>query len=399
MALRRTSWLFRFLTLTAAVFVSEAAEKAQPGGQDEAPRSLFERLRGGLYSELPGYATNHRSHPKTIEISSFAFRVGNPGREMGSRPKRSRWSSRERKLHSIAHGQESPLVIVQSSRGDDAVGKKVFGAGSISNFFTHHVLANDELVKTELVQRKSHKKSDANPFFVVIHRHLHRNNSEKAVAKPVQTSSQTGQRHRSDNETEARVRSAEFAINVIKKAILNKMLKSSHSGQRPSPCKNVSRPVLVAPVMDLHKVNDGDASKDSTSGAAAFELSYEVKVVKFDDGQRWQEDLLAYGSQARQAMDMSVAYVAIVVMTMIALPIAIAGVFRVMGFYPRLSPKNPCLKQCLSLVPAPTGSANATGVNVVSPLLDEPISITVNSYCATPKTRSKAAQPPKHTVV
>lgn len=395
------SSLFGFLALSAAVLVSsEASEKAQHGGQHEVPISLIEKTRGSLNSELPGFSTHRRSHPKTIEISSFAFRVGNTGKETGSRHKRSRWSGRDGKLHTIFGGQELPLVILQPSRDSDAVRKKVFGSGFISDLFNnHHMLPNDQLVKDDMMPRKGHKKSDVNPFFVIMHRHLNnRSNSEKALVAPVENSSLTEQRRKTDNETEARVRSAEFAINVLKRAIMNKMLKSSRSGDRTQPCKNVSSPVLGVPVVDLqNSIREGDAAKVSTSDTASFELSYEVKMVKFDDGQRWQDDLLAYGSQSRQATDTSMAYVVILVMTMVALPVAIAGFLRMIGFYFRILPKNPCRKTCTAIVPA--SGTKTRKVNIVGSHLDEPISITVNSYCAAPKTRAKSANPPKLSVV
>lgn len=387
MAPKRTSAsLLRLLMLAAAVLVNEAAQEAQHGGPDEAPMSLFEKMRGSLHSELPGFATDEQSHPKTIEISSFAFRVGNTGKETGSRPKRSRWSRRDKKLHSVFHGRELPLVILQSSRDSDAVRKKVFGSGIISDLFSNpHVPENDQLGKNEIMPRKAHKSSDANPFFFIMHRHFHRNNSEKTVAAPVQTGSRTGQRRTSDNETEARVRSSEFAINVIKRAMMNKLLKSSRSGERTKPCKNVSSAVLGVPRVDLQNVKEGDAAKEPTSDAASFELSYEVKVLKFDDGRRWKEDLLAYAFMSRHTLDTSLAYVALIVI-LIALPIAIAYFLHVVGIYPRVPPKKLC-KACMA--PVPAAGAKAKDVSARGSLLDEPIAITFNSCCAAPKTRSK----------
>lgn len=398
MAPKRTSSgcssLILVLTLAAALLVNEAAEEHER--QDEVPMSLFERMRGSLHSELPGFATVQRSHPKTIEISSFAFRVGNSEEETGSRSRRSRWSRRDRKLHSALNGQELPLVILQSSRDSDALRKKLFGSGIISDLFNSpHALENVQLSKTELMPRKAHKRSDANPFFLIMHRRLHRNNSEKTASAPVQTGNQAGHRLKSDNETEDRARSAEFAINVIKRVLMNKMLKSSHSGERTKPCRNISSAVLGVPVLDLQTVKEGDTAKDPASDAASFEVSYEVKVLKFDDGRRWNENLVAYAFTTRQTMDTSLAFVALIVL-LIALPIAIFYYLRGTGSHQRVPPRNPCSAY---ITLGPTAGAKTRDVNAMGSLLDEPITITWNSCSAAPKTRSKASRPPTRALV
>ncbi|XP_075539345.1 uncharacterized protein LOC142574053 [Dermacentor variabilis] len=428
--------LFRFLlVLTAAAFVGGAGNEVgahSAHGADEA----LEALLGGHGASFPIWKIFGIEQPrrKGVEVSSFKVHVDTS--VSSKRPKkRARTDSGapERKHRKGTRARRPPYVVVESTSNGEVLGKSL-----LRNHFFHDLFKlqgapageNISAVGPQYVVNNGvgQKKKSLNPLIVIVRRRSARNESERA-AESAAASRLLGAKggelhvlggHESRNEMESRQRvAAEAAINVIKKVILKKMLSSSRSvGDRSKPCKNgsaltaaiISPALLFSRTQHFPPVFSEESSKGGYRVAAPvlpkIEVSYEFQEVKYEggieSGAGSAADLLFPASPYdRRPPDATAVYGAVLAISMLALPITIMGLLRVLSRYPRATTgtkKTIFRLPCEAPAYAPEPEPNTKDLNITGSLLEDPISITVNSYY--PGTaRPALMQPPKQTTV
>lgn len=423
--------LLRFLViLNAAVFVSRASnEVGTHSAHGVDPR--LEALLGGPGASFPSLKIFGIKLPsrKAVEVSAFQVHMDS---SMGSkRPKKRAHTdggAPERKHRKGSRGRRPPYIVVESTSNGEVLGKSLLRNPFFSDLFKFHgypTSENNSAVGPRYVVNNGvgHKNKSVNPLIIIVRRRSARNESERSAERLLGTKvaelHQPGG-HESRDETESRQRAAaEAAINIIKKVILNKMMSSSRSGgDKSKPCKNGSalNAAIISPAMfwprkqQFPPVFVEERGKGSYRHAAPvmpkIEVSFEFQEVRYGggavSGAGSAADLLfPASSYDRRPPDATVAYGAVLVISMIALPITIIGLLRVLSRYPRAmtgAKKAIFRLPCEAPVYAPEPEPNTKDLNITGSLLEDPISITVNSYF--PGTaRPALVQPPKQTTV
>lgn len=295
------------IVLCAAAVVTGASDDAQIHsalGTHAKPEALVD----GPVASFPSMKIFGVDVPrqKAVELSSFQVHVVSSSASSKRRRKHAHGRGMRRKHRKEPNGRHQPFIASDGRvLGKPQLWDHVFrdlldscgsSSGEIKNGTNHRYFVNSV----------GGRNKSVNPIVMVVRRRLARNRSSRAAeAASASRLVYTKERElqllsglESRNKTKShRKPAAEGVINILKKAILNKVMSSGHSGAEMSKShKNGSilAAAIISPAMLWPSnqklppqllegsVSGGDRS-DAAGPLSKIEVSYEFQVVKYED--------------------------------------------------------------------------------------------------------------------
>lgn len=374
--------------LIVAVSVSQATEgDTRPLSSQET--SLLESLFSGSKAGLPisgfsGIADSLGPIRKTKEVSTFHIRIANAAGMKSWKREHALGEGPEQKVRKLPR-HRPPFVLVEPSRDNMAVPKSILETpGNLESSNARGEFACKRPTILEQLMRGKREKKNISPLIFIIHRRLALNKTKNTNTTLSANQTKVAAESSKNETAESSRRRRELAINVIKKVILNKILSSSRLGMRPKPGKNYSdlgvttAPGLLMPNLPLVVEN---INRDTGPNLPSFEFSYELQVVKYNDGEPRREPYpygFAFTSGGQLPTEMTV-----FVMTMLVLPLPIIGLLLLLSRRLKMTANRKIIKNPSEATLTASGSRN----------MDVKLTICANTL------RPAASQPGSYTTV